>query len=96
MSQHESPEVADIEADIESVDDAGVVEPTAEELAAQAPEISLAPGGAETDPEDTAPGAYTRAYTRAYSGQISGMVRQATTPVMISSGMPTRRKSLNL
>ena len=55
MSQHESPEVADIEADIESVDDAGVVEPTAEELAAQAPEISLAPGGAETDPEDLAP-----------------------------------------
>lgn len=54
MSQHESPEVADVE-EIESVDDEGVVEPTAEELAAQAPEISLAPGGAEVDAEDLEP-----------------------------------------
>ena len=33
---------------------------------------------------------------RNQSGQNSGMVRQATSPVTISSGIPTRTKSLNL
>ncbi|MDO5711047.1 MAG: transcription termination/antitermination protein NusG [Micrococcales bacterium] len=48
MSEHESPEATDQR----SVDDEGVVEPTAEELAAESAEISLVPDGAEANPDD--------------------------------------------
>ncbi len=44
MSQQDSP-------DIRGLDEEGVVEPTAEQLAAEAPEVSPAPAGSEADPQ---------------------------------------------
>ena len=44
MSQQDSP-------DIRGLDEEGVVEPTAEQLAAEAPEVSPAPAGSESDPQ---------------------------------------------